>query len=182
MTSPNTIKINAYYTAVMNEIILPLGILQSPFYNEKRAEVSVKKELSAWIRRSKNQWHNKKKLSNNRKGRWQLKIFLKRFWIMEVRWTEKRMQPTGCLNKTLLKICDLLIPKMLPLTLALIKTNFHPLDPLVRKCSFYMRNHSFEWQNNFLLKMGIFWPMGQESRWQFWFWSIPEPQWWHFQG
>ena len=47
--------------------------------------------------------------------------------------------------------------------------------PIGQKCSFYMRNHSFEWQNNFLLKMGIFWPMGQESRWQFWFWSIPEP-------
>ena len=37
MTSPVTI--NAYYTAVMNEIILPQGILQSPFYNAQRDDV-----------------------------------------------------------------------------------------------------------------------------------------------
>ena len=37
VTSPVTI--NAYYTAVMNEIILPLGILQSPFYDAERADV-----------------------------------------------------------------------------------------------------------------------------------------------
>ena len=36
-TSPSTI--NAYYTAVMNEIILPLGILQHPFFNSERADV-----------------------------------------------------------------------------------------------------------------------------------------------
>ena len=43
---------------------------------------------------------------------------------------------TGCLKKTHLKeMCDLLTLKMLPLTLALIKTkNRHLFDPLVRKC------------------------------------------------
>ena len=48
---------------------------------------------------------------------------------------------TGCLKKTHLKeMCDFLTLKMLPLTLALIKTkNRHLFDPLVRKCSFYMR-------------------------------------------
>ena len=33
LSSPVTI--NAYYTAVMNEIILPLGILQHPFFNSR---------------------------------------------------------------------------------------------------------------------------------------------------
>ena len=44
-------------------------------------------------------------------------------------------------KKTLLKeMCDFLTLKMLPLALALIKTkNCHLFDPLVRKCSFYMR-------------------------------------------
>ena len=37
MTSPETI--NAFYTAVMNEIIIPLGILQPPFYKSSRPEV-----------------------------------------------------------------------------------------------------------------------------------------------
>ena len=44
-------------------------------------------------------------------------------------------------KKTLLKeMCDFLTLKMLSLALALIKTkNSHLFDPLVRKCSFYMR-------------------------------------------
>jgi len=37
MTAPETI--NAFYTAVMNEIIIPLGILQPPFYKSSRPEV-----------------------------------------------------------------------------------------------------------------------------------------------
>ena len=37
-SSPLTI--NAYYSAVMNKIILPLGILQQPFYSADRPEVS----------------------------------------------------------------------------------------------------------------------------------------------
>ena len=37
LTSPQTI--NAYYTAVMNEVILPLGILQHPFYKAARPDV-----------------------------------------------------------------------------------------------------------------------------------------------
>jgi len=37
MTAPETI--NAFYTAVMNEIIIPLGILQPPFYKSGRPEV-----------------------------------------------------------------------------------------------------------------------------------------------
>ena len=37
-SSPLTI--NAYYSAVMNKIILPLGILQHPFYSADRPEVS----------------------------------------------------------------------------------------------------------------------------------------------
>ena len=41
MSSPVTI--NAYYTAVMNEIILPLGILQAPFFNSK-----VKSQEKVW--------------------------------------------------------------------------------------------------------------------------------------
>ena len=36
-TSPQTI--NAYYSAMMNEIILPLGILQHPFYKPDRPAV-----------------------------------------------------------------------------------------------------------------------------------------------
>lgn len=36
-TSPQTI--NAYYSATMNEIILPLGILQHPFYQAARPAV-----------------------------------------------------------------------------------------------------------------------------------------------
>ena len=44
-------------------------------------------------------------------------------------------------KKTPLKeMCDFLTLKMLPLALVLIKTkNRHLFDPLVRKCSFYMR-------------------------------------------
>merc|ERR1719228_273092 len=37
MTAPETI--NAFYTAVMNEIIIPLGILQAPFYQSSRPQV-----------------------------------------------------------------------------------------------------------------------------------------------
>ena len=37
LTSPQTI--NAYYSAVMNEILLPLGILQHPFYKRSRPDV-----------------------------------------------------------------------------------------------------------------------------------------------
>ena len=36
-TTPGTI--NAYYTAVMNKIIIPLGILQDPFYDSDRPDV-----------------------------------------------------------------------------------------------------------------------------------------------
>ena len=36
-TTPGTI--NAYYTAVMNKIIIPLGILQDPFYDANRPDV-----------------------------------------------------------------------------------------------------------------------------------------------
>ena len=51
------------------------------------------------------------------------------------------LSSTVCLKKTPLKdMCDFLTLKMLPLALALIKTkNRHLFDPLVRKCSFYMR-------------------------------------------
>ena len=37
MTAPETI--NAFYTAVMNEIIIPVGILQPPFYAPGRPDV-----------------------------------------------------------------------------------------------------------------------------------------------
>ena len=40
MTAPETI--NAFYTAVMNEIIIPLGILQPPFYKSGRPEVRIR--------------------------------------------------------------------------------------------------------------------------------------------
>jgi predicted metalloendopeptidase len=34
-------KINAFYTPVMNEIMIPMGILQPPFYNPDRPEVCL---------------------------------------------------------------------------------------------------------------------------------------------
>ena len=57
---------------------------------------------------------------------------------------------------------DFLTLKMLLLALVLIKTkNRHLIDPLVRKCSFYMRILSFQWLEK--LKKGIFRSMGQKD-------------------
>ena len=36
LSPPETI--NAFYTAVMNQVILPLGILQPPFYDARRPD------------------------------------------------------------------------------------------------------------------------------------------------
>ena len=69
-------------------------------------------------------------------------------------------------KKTHLKeMCDFLTLKMLPLALALIKTNNrHLFYPLVRKCSFYMRIYRFwrlerifHWNGQFLTNGSKIW-------------------------
>ena len=54
-------------------------------------------------------------------------------------------------KRILRKMCNFLSLKMLQLALALIKTkNRHLLDPLVRKCEFYMGIYSWQLVKRFL--------------------------------
>ena len=73
---------------------------------------------------------------------------------------------TGCFKKSFLRIfSDFLTLKMLALALALIKTkNRHLFDPLVRKCSFYMR--VFGGWRQFSIEKGLFFTNGSK-RWRF---------------